>query len=164
MIWWKPKIETMLKNSFACSHARLRIGRNFFIIIFTCKMSTSKRFLSFMNHFLLFSADHAILEKRRIILLHNMFKCFSWIVNSISCSVVDFSSYYVQRKTGCLVVWQSGKSLSLYRGVSYEVLSLQLNKDGCTLKMKFLLLYQQFLINWWDNYPDMLLIVMCLFP
>ncbi|PON53240.1 RNA-binding, CRM domain containing protein [Parasponia andersonii] len=34
----------------------------------------------------------------------------------------------LERKTGGLVVWRSGTSLSLYRGVSYEVPSLQLNK------------------------------------
>ncbi|XP_015887836.3 CRM-domain containing factor CFM3A, chloroplastic/mitochondrial [Ziziphus jujuba] len=34
----------------------------------------------------------------------------------------------LERKTGGLVVWRSGTSLSLYRGVSYEVPSVQLNK------------------------------------
>ncbi|XP_050367599.1 CRM-domain containing factor CFM3A, chloroplastic/mitochondrial [Argentina anserina] len=35
----------------------------------------------------------------------------------------------LERKTGGLVVWRSGTSLSLYRGVSYEVPSVQLNKQ-----------------------------------
>lgn len=34
----------------------------------------------------------------------------------------------LERKTGGLVIWRSGTSLSLYRGVSYEVPSVQLNK------------------------------------
>ncbi|KAL5542137.1 hypothetical protein UlMin_009847 [Ulmus minor] len=34
----------------------------------------------------------------------------------------------LERKTGGLVVWRSGTSLSLYRGVSYEVPSLKMNK------------------------------------
>ena len=31
------------------------------------------------------------------------------------------SSFILQRKTGGLVIWRSGTSVSLYRGVSYEV-------------------------------------------
>ncbi|XP_044486221.1 CRM-domain containing factor CFM3A, chloroplastic/mitochondrial-like isoform X2 [Mangifera indica] len=34
----------------------------------------------------------------------------------------------LERKTGGLVIWRSGTAVSLYRGVSYEVPSLQLNK------------------------------------
>ncbi|XP_016188542.1 CRM-domain containing factor CFM3A, chloroplastic/mitochondrial isoform X5 [Arachis ipaensis] len=34
----------------------------------------------------------------------------------------------LERKTGGLVVWRSGNSVSLYRGVSYEVPSIQQNK------------------------------------
>ncbi|BFG14037.1 hypothetical protein CerSpe_003110 [Prunus speciosa] len=34
----------------------------------------------------------------------------------------------LERKTGGLVIWRSGTSLSLYRGVSYEVPSVKLNK------------------------------------
>ncbi|PRQ32833.1 putative RNA-binding, CRM domain, CRM-domain containing factor CFM3 [Rosa chinensis] len=34
----------------------------------------------------------------------------------------------LERKTGGLVIWRSGTSLSLYRGVSYEVPSVQLSK------------------------------------
>ncbi|KAK9288996.1 hypothetical protein L1049_017467 [Liquidambar formosana] len=34
----------------------------------------------------------------------------------------------LERKTGGLVIWRSGTSVSLYRGVSYEVPSIQLNK------------------------------------
>ncbi|XP_031372895.1 CRM-domain containing factor CFM3A, chloroplastic/mitochondrial isoform X1 [Punica granatum] len=34
----------------------------------------------------------------------------------------------LERKTGGLVIWRSGTSVSLYRGVSYEVASVQLNK------------------------------------
>ncbi|KAK7344023.1 hypothetical protein VNO77_13222 [Canavalia gladiata] len=34
----------------------------------------------------------------------------------------------LERKTGGLVIWRSGNSVSLYRGVSYEVPSVQLNK------------------------------------
>lgn len=36
--------------------------------------------------------------------------------------------YCAQRKTGGLVIWRSGTSLSLYRGVSYEVPKVELNK------------------------------------
>lgn len=35
----------------------------------------------------------------------------------------------LERKTGGLVIWRSGTSLSLYRGVSYEVPSVKLNKQ-----------------------------------
>lgn len=35
----------------------------------------------------------------------------------------------MQRKTGGLVIWRSGTSVSLYRGVSYEVPSVHLNKQ-----------------------------------
>ncbi|KAE8664549.1 transcription factor bHLH92-like [Hibiscus syriacus] len=35
----------------------------------------------------------------------------------------------LERKTGGLVVWRSGTSVSLYRGVSYEVPSVHLNKN-----------------------------------
>ncbi|XVE81755.1 hypothetical protein DITRI_Ditri15bG0091000 [Diplodiscus trichospermus] len=35
----------------------------------------------------------------------------------------------LERKTGGLVIWRSGTSVSLYRGVSYEVPSVQLNKQ-----------------------------------
>ncbi|XP_014513573.1 CRM-domain containing factor CFM3A, chloroplastic/mitochondrial [Vigna radiata var. radiata] len=35
----------------------------------------------------------------------------------------------LERKTGGLVIWRSGNSVSLYRGVSYEVPSLQQNKQ-----------------------------------
>ncbi|KAH9682240.1 CRM-domain containing factor CFM3A [Citrus sinensis] len=34
----------------------------------------------------------------------------------------------LERKTGGLVIWRSGTAVSLYRGVSYEVPSVQLNK------------------------------------
>ncbi|XP_010532602.1 PREDICTED: CRM-domain containing factor CFM3A, chloroplastic/mitochondrial-like [Tarenaya hassleriana] len=34
----------------------------------------------------------------------------------------------LERKTGGLVIWRSGTSISLYRGVSYEVQSVKLNK------------------------------------
>lgn len=35
----------------------------------------------------------------------------------------------LERKTGGLVIWRSGTSISLYRGVSYEVASVHLNKQ-----------------------------------
>ncbi|XVF38352.1 hypothetical protein REPUB_Repub20aG0094000 [Reevesia pubescens] len=35
----------------------------------------------------------------------------------------------LERKTGGLVIWRSGTSVSLYRGVSYEVRSVHLNKQ-----------------------------------
>ncbi|KAK5810522.1 Chloroplastic group IIA intron splicing facilitator CRS1, chloroplastic [Gossypium arboreum] len=35
----------------------------------------------------------------------------------------------LERKTGGLVIWRSGTSISLYRGVSYEVPSVHLNKQ-----------------------------------
>lgn len=35
----------------------------------------------------------------------------------------------LERKTGGLVIWRSGTSISLYRGVSYEVPSVKLNKQ-----------------------------------
>ncbi|KAF3456866.1 hypothetical protein FNV43_RR01520 [Rhamnella rubrinervis] len=38
----------------------------------------------------------------------------------------------LERKTGGLVIWRSGTSLSLYRGVSYEVPSVQLNERTYT--------------------------------
>lgn len=49
---------------------------------------------------------------------------FSYLGN-----VFFFFPYCIQRKTGGLVIWRSGTSISMYRGVSYEVPSVKLNKQ-----------------------------------
>ncbi|RDX74907.1 CRM-domain containing factor CFM3A, chloroplastic/mitochondrial, partial [Mucuna pruriens] len=43
--------------------------------------------------------------------------------------ILVYSQNHIQRKTGGLVIWRSGNSVSLYRGVSYEVPSVQQNKQ-----------------------------------
>lgn len=43
-------------------------------------------------------------------------------------SLIASFSLLSQRKTGGLVVWRSGTAVSLYRGVTYEVPSVQLDK------------------------------------
>ncbi|XP_031256492.1 CRM-domain containing factor CFM3A, chloroplastic/mitochondrial-like [Pistacia vera] len=58
---------------------------------------------------------------------HNNTECFSdadWAGSKINRR--STTSYC--RKTGGLVIWRSGTAVSLYRGVSYEVPSVQLNK------------------------------------
>jgi len=49
-------------------------------------------------------------------------------INFISFIYWNYFLFCLQRKTGGLVIWRSGTSISLYRGVSYEVPKVQLNK------------------------------------